>query len=108
MLGVRPHMRRCGADGIVLGRRWEIGMLGDANVVTDVRRWMEKTKTRIKKEGVKMGVVRAETASSSGQGGRARVVGSGSGARERRLHRVAEEKRRRRDEEDGKYPEWAT
>ena len=55
-----------------------------------------------------MGVVRAETASSSGQGGRARVVGSGSGARERRLHRVAEEKRRRRDEEDGKYPEWAT
>lgn len=105
MLGVRPHMRRCGADGIVLGRRWE-GMLGDANVVTDVRRWMEKTKT--KKEGAKMGVVRAKTASSSGQGGRDRAVGSGSGARERRLHRVAEEKRRRRDEEDGKYPEWAT
>lgn len=108
MLGVKPHMRQCGADGIVLGRRLEIGILGDVNVVTDVRRWMETTKTRIKKEAIKIGVVRAETASSSGQGGRGRAVGSGSGARERRLHRVAEEKRRRRDEEDGKYPEWAT
>lgn len=50
----------------------------------------------------------------NGQGGgsreprRSAAVSSGKGARERRLEKVAEERKRKQNEEDGKYPEWAT
>ena len=51
--------------------------------------------------------------SSNGQGGgmsreRSAAVRSGKSARERRLEKVVEERKRKQNEEDGKYPEWAT
>jgi hypothetical protein len=58
--------------------------------------------------------MRVRAASANGQGAgessreRAAAVSSGRGARERRLQKVAEERKRKQNEEDGKYPEWAT
>lgn len=57
--------------------------------------------------------VRITAVTSTGQGGgqsrdRSAAVRSGKGARERRLQKVADERKRKQNEEAGKYPEWAT
>ncbi|XP_024377201.1 uncharacterized protein [Physcomitrium patens] len=59
--------------------------------------------------------VKATAAIGNGQAGgdflereRSVAVSSRVGARERRLQKVHEERRRRKSEEEGKYPEWAT
>ncbi|KAG0595323.1 hypothetical protein M758_UG158600 [Ceratodon purpureus] len=67
----------------------------------------------VRKVVERAGRVRIQAVSTNGQGGgsfgeRTGAVSSGRGARERRLQKVAEEKKRKQTEEAGKYPEWAT
>jgi len=65
---------------------------------------------QLKKRAARVKVVTAVNVNEQGGVSRERsaAVSSGKGARERRLQKVAEVRKRKQNEEDGKYPEWAT